>query len=156
MPNHELLEQYAAGPRLLREAVTGMSDEQMRAKPVPERWSTLEVLCHLSDADAVYAERMKRVIAEDEPPLRSLDPDVWLPRLAYGRRDAEEELQLIELIRGQMLRILRSLSAGDFQRTGFHSEAGQITLETLLERVTNHIPHHVEFIRQKRAALVAK
>ena len=153
MPIHELLEQYAAGPHRLREAVAGMSEEQLRAKPVPERWSTLEVLCHLSDADAVYAERMKRVIAEDEPPLRSLDPDVWLPRLAYGRRDAEEELRFIELIRSQMLRILRSLSPGDFQRTGFHSEAGQITLETLLERVTNHIPHHIEFIRQKREAL---
>jgi hypothetical protein len=156
MPINELQDQYAAGPRLVREAVGGMTDDELRAKPVPGRWSTLEVLCHLSDVETVYAERMKRVIAEDEPPLRSLDPDVWLPRLGYHRRDAEEELRLIELIRRQMLRILRSLAPGEFQRTGFHSEAGQITLETLLERVTNHIPHHVEFIRQKRDALAGR
>ena len=156
MPINDLLDQYATGPALLGEAVAGMTDEELRAKPVPDRWSTLEVLCHLSDTEAVYAERMKRVVAEDEPPLRSLDPDVWLPRLAYHRREADEELRLIELIRAQMLRILRSLSPGEFQRTGFHSEAGQITLETLLERVSNHIPHHVEFIRQKREALAGR
>jgi len=28
-----------------------------------------------------------------------------------------------------------------------------LTLETLLERITNHIPHHVKFINDKIAAL---
>ncbi|HVX15894.1 MAG TPA: DinB family protein [Pirellulales bacterium] len=153
MPIDELLDQYAAGPGSLREAVAGMSQHEITARPVPGRWSTLEVLCHLADAEAVYAERLKRVIAEDEPPLRGFDPEIWHPRLAYDQRDAEEELKLIELVRGQMLRILRPLAPADFQRTGFHSEAGLMTLETLLERVTNHIPHHAAFIHEKRQAL---
>lgn len=153
MSIEELLEQYAAGPQLLREAVAGMSEEQLKAKPVPDRWSTLEVICHLSDAESVYAERMKRVIAEDEPPLRGMDPDAWLPCLAYHARDAEEELRLVEATRGQLARILRSLKPADFQRTGHHSEDGPMTLVTLLQRITNHIPHHVQFIREKRAAL---
>lgn len=153
MSIEELLDQYAAGPRLLREAVAGMSEEQLKAKPVPGRWSTLEVICHLSDAEGVYAERMKRVIAEDEPPLRSMDPDAWLSRLAYHSRDAEEELRLVEVTRGQMAHILRSLKPAGFQRKGRHSEDGPLTLETLLQRITNHIPHHVQFIREKRAAL---
>lgn len=151
----ELLDQYAAGPHLLRESVAGMSDEQLKAKPVPDRWSTLEVICHLSDAEGVYAERMKRVIAEDEPPLRSMDPDAWLPRLAYHSRDADEELRLVEVTRGQLGRILSSLKPADFQRQGRHSEDGLLTLETLLQRITNHIPHHVQFIREKRTALAA-
>lgn len=155
MSIEELLDQYAAGPRLLREAVAGMREEQLKAKPVPGRWSTLEVICHLSDAEGVYAERMKRVIAEDEPSLRSMDPDAWLSRLAYHIRDAEEELRLVEVTRGQLGRILRSLKPADFQRKGRHSEDGPLTLETLLQRITNHIPHHVQFIREKRAALGA-
>ena len=106
----ELIDQYAAGPKLLRDAVAGMSDDHLKAKPLPGRWSTLEVICHLADSDGVYAERMKRVIAEDEPQLRSMDPDAWLPRLAYQHRDAEEELQLIDFTRRQMLRILCELT----------------------------------------------
>ena len=34
-----------------------------------------------------------------------------------------------------------------------HSTDGPLTLETLLQHITNHIPHHVTFIAEKRAAL---
>ena len=34
-----------------------------------------------------------------------------------------------------------------------YTEAGPITLEKLLTNITNHIPHHVKFIDEKRAAL---
>jgi len=49
--------------------------------------------------------------------------------------------------------ILRAFEPEDLQRKGIHSEAGPITLETLLTNITNHIPHHVKFIAEKRAAL---
>ena len=153
MSIEKLLDRYAAGPKLLRDAVAGMTDEQLKARPVPGRWSTLEVVCHLADSDGVYAERMKRVIVEDEPTLRSMDPDGWLLRLTYHQRNVEEELRLIEVSRSQMGRILRSLSPADFQRQGRHSDDGPLSLENLLERVTNHIPHHLPFIREKRAEL---
>lgn len=153
MSIEKLLDRYAAGPKLLRDAVAGMTDEQLKARPVPGRWSTLEVVCHLADSDGVYAERMKRVIVEDEPTLRSMDPDGWLLRLTYHQRNVEEELRLIEVSRSQMGRILRSLSPADFQRQGRHSDDGPLSLENVLERVTNHIPHHLPFIREKRAEL---
>ena len=153
MPISELLDQYAAGPALLRAAVNEIDRQKLRLRPVPGRWSTLEVVCHLSDAEAVYAERMKRVLAEEEPPLRGFDPDVWMPRLAYHDRDLDEELQIVDLVRRQMLRILRPVAPQEFQRRGIHSEDGPLTLETLLQRITGHVPHHVRFINEKKAAL---
>lgn len=42
-----------------------------------------------------------------------------------------------------------------FDRTVNHSEDGPISLRTLLERITNHIPHHVQFIAEKRQAMEA-
>src|ERR1700752_1820938 len=99
---------------------------------------------------------MKRVIAEDEPTLMSGDPDVFAARLAYAQRDVAEELHLIEVTRAQVARILRTLKPQDFQRRGIHSTDGPLTLETLLHRITIHIPHHVQFIEEKRAALKAK
>ena len=54
---------------MLREAVAGMSQEQLIARPIPGKWSTLEVICHLADFEIVYADRIKRVIAENEPIL---------------------------------------------------------------------------------------
>lgn len=153
MENSELINRYVAGPTLLRTAVSGMSAEQLRAAPVPGNWSTLQVVCHIADFEPVYADRLKRVIAEDQPPLRGGDPDVFAAKLAYGARDVEEELQLIEAVRKHTARILRTLQPADFERTGVHSTDGSLTLRTLLERITNHIPHHVKFIEEKRRAL---
>jgi hypothetical protein len=153
MSQSALIEAYAAGPKLLREATRGMTREQAAARPVPGKWSTLECVCHIADFEIVYADRMKRVIAEDQPTMFSGDPDTFASRLAYQDRDLAEELALIEACRAQVTRILRKLNAADFQRVGKHSEAGPLTLQVLLERVTEHIPHHAKFIEEKRAAL---
>jgi uncharacterized damage-inducible protein DinB len=149
----DLINQYAAGPELLRAATKGMSRAQLLARPVPGKWSTLEVICHLADFEIVYADRLKRVIAESEPKLFGGDPDVFASRLAYHDRDLEEELQLIAACRGHVVRILRTLKAEDFQRIGQHNEAGPLTLLQLLQRVTNHAVHHGKFIEDKRRAL---
>ena len=148
-----LIEEYAAGPSRLREAVSGMNAEQLNASPIEGKWSTRQVVCHIADFEPVYVDRMKRVIAQDEPTFFGGDQNLFAARLAYASRDVEEELALIEACRRHMTRILRSLSPDDFQRRGFHSEAGPMSLEKLLSNVTGHIPHHVEFIHEKRHAL---
>jgi len=153
MSHDALIEDYLAGPGLLRRAVAGMTKDQLLARPVPGKWSTQEVVCHLADYEPIYADRMKRVIALEGPELLQGDPGLFAARLAYDRRDVGEELALIELTRKQMARVLRALTPEDFQRRGLHSRDGALTLENLLQRVTAHIPHHVRFIEEKRRAM---
>jgi hypothetical protein len=149
----ELIEDYLAGIGMLRQAVAGMRREQMLARPVPGKWSTLEVVCHLADFEPILADRMKRVIAEDRPALLSADENRFAAALAYHNRDLEEELTLIEQTRRQMARILGSLRPEVLTRVGVHNVRGPLTLEQLLKGATGHIPHHVKFIGDKRRAL---
>jgi hypothetical protein len=149
----ELLDAYLAGPKLLRQAVAGMSREQLLARPVAGKMSTLEVVCHVVDFDPVYADRMKRALALDRPPLLGADETLFLKSLAYHDRDAEEELAILELTRSQMARILRAQPAGALQRVGVHNERGEMTVEKMLTTITGHVPHHVKFIEEKRKAL---
>ena len=148
-----LIDEYVAGPELLRESIAGMTGVELDAAPVPGKWSTRQVICHLADFEPVYADRMKRVIAEDSPMILGGNPDLFASRLAYAERDLEEELQLITAVRRHVGRILHTISPSDFERQGIHSESGPISLETLLRNITRHIPHHVQFIAEKRAAL---
>ena len=155
MQTTTLIDSYLAGPQLLRKAVAGMSQKQLLARPIPGKWSTLEVICHLADFEIIGADRIKRVIAENEPTLFGGDPNVFAVRLAYHSRQAEEELLLIETIRSQVARILRTLNPEDFRRRGIHSEAGPLTLEAFVQRSTGHIPHHVRFIEEKQKAMAS-
>lgn len=151
-----LIEDYLAGPRTLRQAVAGMTREQLLARPVPGKWSTLEVVCHLADFDPILADRMKRVIALDRPTLVGADENCFAQALAYHDRDLEEELAILDGTRGQLAKILKTLPAAALGRVGIHNERGPRTLEQLLTGAIHHIPHHVKFINDKRHALGMK
>ena len=151
-----LIEQYVDGPKQLRQAIAGLSREQALSRPIPGKWSTLEVVAHLADFDPILADRMKRVIAEENPMLVGADENKFAAALAYTERDLDEEMTIIEATRSQFARILRKLPESALQRVGTHTERGPRTLEQLLTTSIGHIPHHVKFIHEKRLALGLK
>ncbi|WP_373653569.1 DinB family protein [Schlesneria sp. DSM 10557] len=149
----DLVARYERGAGELSAAVAGFPSMQLKTPAPPGVWSVLQIVCHLSDFEIVYADRMKRVVAEDNPTMLSGDPDLFAAKLAYDQRDVREELGLIASVRRQVARILRTLKASDFDRTGQHSTDGPISLLVLLQRVTGHITHHLKFIEGKAEAL---
>jgi hypothetical protein len=144
---------YLDGAQQLRRVVSGMTHEQILARPIAGKWSTLEVVCHLADMDTVYAERIKRVIVEENPPLANADENRYAEVLSYHARDLDTELAVIEATRRQVATILENQPATVWERTGVHSELGPIALSELARRITNHVPHHVATIEEKRRAL---
>jgi len=149
----KLVDEYVAAPAILRKAIAGMSHEQLLARPVAGKMSTLEVVVHLADFDPIIADRMKRIIALDNPPLIGADDKLYTEKLHYHDRNLEEELAIIDLTRSQVARILRKLPDSAWARTGQHSEKGPLTLEQMVALGTRHIVHHVKFIEEKRKAL---
>lgn len=148
-----LIQQYLAGPQQLRQAIDGLTADHLTVRPVPGKMSTLEVVCHLADFEPVYTERMKRAIALEKPTILGADENLFAKRLCYHDRNLEEELNLIAVTRSQMARILVNLPLDAWSREAMHSERGAMTVEKMVMTITNHIPHHVKFIEEKRKAL---
>jgi len=153
MDQEKLIRDYTDVVAQLKESVAGLSDQQRRSHPVPGKWSVHEVVCHIADFEPISTDRICRVIALDRPSLLGADETEFAKALAYDARDFDEQMQLIEVLRSHTARILRTLPAAAFARVGVHNEAGPLTLEQLLVRVTTHLPHHIAFIWEKRKAL---
>ena len=149
-----MIETYVEGPKLLREAVRGMTRDQLVARPVAGKMSTLEVVCHIADFEPILADRVKRVLTHERPTLLGADDKLYTAGLAYQQRDIGEELALIDATRTQLARILRTLTPDVLTRVGVHTERGELTLERILTMACNHIPHHLPFIAEKKEALV--
>src|SRR5258708_35598723 len=147
------IDQYAAGAGTLRKSVRGLSREQVVARPVPGKWSTLEVAAHIADFEPILAERMMRVISHERPLLMVADENLFAATLDYQHRDMEEELALVGLTRKRMTRILLKLPAESANRVGVHTFQGLVSLEAILISAIQHMPHHVVFIEEKRKAL---
>lgn len=144
---------YAAAPAALRRAIAGMTSEQLRARPVQGRWSTLEVVAHIADFEPILSDRMMRVISHERALLLAADENLFNATLHPHDRDIEQELALIEATRNKMATILRCLSEEVFNRVGVHSFKGLVTLSNILTGATGHIDHHLQFIHEKRKAL---
>ena len=149
----DLIDAYLASLPRLRRAVADLSPEQLRARPVPGKWTALEVVCHLVDSEQAWCHRMKRVIAEERPLLIGYDETRFTAALPYHEANLEDELALLEGMRRQMARTLRTQPEAAWLRTGVHSERGLITLEAMLQAEVEHVPHHLAQILEKRKAM---
>jgi hypothetical protein len=148
-----MVEKYLAGPEILSRSVSGMTDDQLNESPIPFNWSTRQVVLHLVDMDLIYADHMKRVLAEDDPTLQGMRGGKYGTQLAYERRDVDEEVCLVMAVRRHLGRILRACNADDFKRRGYHTMDGSLTLANLLQRAVDHIPKLTKCIEENRKAL---
>ena len=148
-----LIGRYELGAELLSYACQGLTEEQVRSRPGPGTWSVSELVAHLLDCDLAYADRMKRVISEDDPPLPGFDQDAWLSRLGSAEMPVPEALELFAANRRWMARVLKRLDDGDFARAGTHSERGRETLAHVVATISNHVDHHLNFLYGKRGNL---
>ncbi len=149
----ELADSYLAGAAQLRAAVADMTHEQLIARPVPGKWSTLEVVAHIADFEPIMSDRIKRAASHDNPTLLGADENLFREHLFYHDRSIDEELAVVEAIRISTARTLRQLPGDSLNRVGTHTEAGVLTLARLILRATNHITHHLTFIHAKRKVL---
>src|SRR6516162_7991533 len=85
----DLISAYEQGVEELRLAVAGMTVEQLRSRPVPGRWSTLEVVCHIADCEQFFADRLKRTVALGRPLLLGADGSRYPEPLRYQVHDLE-------------------------------------------------------------------
>jgi hypothetical protein len=151
--SHPFVEAYAAGAPPLEQAIQGLSPEDFTAPPVPNSWSIAQIVIHLMDSDLIASDRMKRIIAEENPTLIGFDESAFAAKLSYEKQDPFIAAQIFRLNRELTAVALRNLPPDAFHRVGTHNERGRLTLEKLLDAYIHHLHHHLGFIRHKRQLL---
>ena len=149
----DLISAYEREVEDLRTAVAGMTPEQVLSRPVPGKWSTLEVVAHLADTEIYYTDRIERTIALERPLLLGVDERPYPQRLNYQGLDLAEQLDLFSALRRHVARILRMQPPEAWLRAAVHSETGVVTLRQLVFQAVKHVRHHLPFIAEKRAAM---
>lgn len=153
MQHDDLIAEFERGAADLRQAIAGMTAEQLRAAPVPGKWSTHQVIIHLADAEQAFTHRIKRILAEDRPTYNKWEENDFVSRLCYADQSAEDAMTTIEVLRRQLARILRKMPADVLERKGVHSQAGEQTAREVIDKDIWHLQHHLKFVQEKRKAL---
>jgi hypothetical protein len=159
MSHEELIEEFARGGEKLASAIRGVRRQDLFWKPPedapPElgKWSIQQILIHLADSETAFADRIRRVIAEDNPTLMAWDEKRFAANLFYEEQSVDDALTWVAVARRQLARVLRKLPESGFARTGRHTERGVQSVTDVMKYATQHLDHHVKFINAKRAKL---
>lgn len=147
-----LIEEYGRGYAMLREAIEGLAEEELRFKPAPDKWSIHQILIHVTDSEILSTHRLKKVLAEEEPILISFDQNAWVNNLGYDLLDREQHLLLFQLLRSSIQTILDHLTTKQAERVGVYNDAGRFTFKQLLEFRVQHVRDHLSQIERVREA----
>jgi hypothetical protein len=142
-----------ATPAALSDAINGLSPSQLRQLERPGKWSIVQILQHLADAEAVWTWRMRLILAQDRPQITGYDQDLWADRLHYEQSDPSEALEVFSVLRRANLRLLERASPADLTRVGVHVERGEESLEQLRRLYAGHDLLHLRQIERVRLAV---
>jgi uncharacterized damage-inducible protein DinB len=147
------IDQIAEAPLRLREAVRGLSDEQLDTEYRPGGWTVRQVVHHLPDSHLNSYVRFKLALTEEEPAIKPYDEDGWA-RLEDTRiTPPATSLDLLEALHARWVVLLRSLSPEDFQRTFRHPDLGKVSLNKNVGLYAWHGRHHIAHITKLRERL---
>ncbi len=135
-------------PTILEKLLLGATDDALHWKPSPERWSVSEVLAHLTETEAMFRERTRRMVEEESPALENYDQNAAYAAGKYSGRHAREQLKRFSDERDRSLAWLRHLPGSAAARAGRHAELGQITVAELMSEWAFHDLGHIRQIAE--------
>ena len=145
-----LIQEIAATPAKLREAVRNLSQEQLDTAYRPGGWTVRQVVHHVPDSHLNCYMRFKLAVTEDHPTIKPYKEHLWAELVDAKSSPIEPSLTLLESLHYRWVVFLRSLTATDFARTVNHPENGIMDLDRLLQLYAWHGRHHIAHIAALR------
>jgi uncharacterized damage-inducible protein DinB len=146
----DLIEQLAATPARMREAVRGLDETQLETPYREGGWTVAQVVHHVPDSHLHSYLRFKFALTEDTPTIKPYDEARWA-ELPDARSTAiEASLRVLDGLHERWVVFLRSLQAEDWLRVYMHPERGMTPLDRTLALYAWHGQHHVAHITTLR------
>ena len=150
-----LYHELARSVDIIRALVADMTLEEARARPSPEAWSALEVICHLYDEEREdFRQRLDLILHQPDAPFPPIDPQGWVATRQYNERDLAEMVDKWTAERAQSLAWLKGLASPNWE-TEHVDQYGSITAGEMLSCWAAHDNLHTrQLVELRRARLL--
>ena len=99
-----------------------------RRRPAPGKWSVVEIVAHLADAELAMGWRFRNMLATPGVSLQWWDEQLWSEVCGYSRVPVAKSLGVFRTLRDANLALLRSVPRQRWQSSyGVHDKRGRRT-----------------------------
>jgi hypothetical protein len=132
-------------PEELNASINGLNDEQLNTPYREGGWSPRQIVHHIADSHMNAFVRMKLILTEDAPHLKTYDQDLWAKMKDYSY-DITPSLAIVSGIQERMANLLDDASESDLTKIANHPDNGMMTLQNFLDLYAEHGKNHVQQI----------
>ena len=125
------------------ELIRGFSEEQLRQRLQPEKWSAFEQLAHLVSYQPVFMQRLQIIHQENEPSFNRYVADNDPAFIACCKRSLQHLLNDLSAERSVITNYLMTLTEPAAGRIGHHPKYGSLTISAWTEFFLLHEAHHL-------------
>ena len=147
----ELLSLLGAAPEQLVTAAKGLTTAQLSTPPAPEEWSANEILAHLRACADVWGAAIARILDEDGPTIRTINPRTWIDSTDYVRLAFGPALRAFTKQRVELMARLRPLTPDGWLRSATITGAGrplQWSVQSYADRMAVHERSHIKQVQR--------
>jgi hypothetical protein len=138
------IERLSANRQVFQGLVDGVGPEQAKWRPLPGKWSILEVINHLHDEEREdFRQRLDLVLSNPEQTWPRIDPPTWVTSRQYNERDLSVSVNRFFGERENSLSWLSQLKDPRWLNPYEHPDGGAITAGDLLASWLAHDYLHI-------------
>jgi hypothetical protein len=148
-----LLQRLQHQPASLKISLHGLTEEQVKLRPLPDKWSIFENLAHLARYHEVFKERVGFITAGSNPIFQPYRADNDPGFFDWQKKLYKQLMDDFYADRAALNALLASLGDSQLQGTASHPVYGLLNMEGWTEMFLLHEAHHF-FTIIKLSALV--
>jgi hypothetical protein len=117
------------------------------ARPAADVWSPLEYACHVRDVHALFALRVRLMLAEDDPEFANWDQDETAAEQKYVEQRPEVVLPALLAAADEVAGVYESVGEQDWDRSGRRSNGSVFTIASIGRYHLHDVVHHLHDVR---------
>jgi hypothetical protein len=148
VPEGELLAILDEQRTTMRELLGHLPPDRGGYRYGPDKWTILQVIVHLSDAERIFAYRALRIARKDTTPLAKWDENAYAEATETDDIPVAVALDDWEAARTSTLSMFRTFPESAWERRGIASDH-VISARALAYIVAGHTAHHIRILRER-------
>lgn len=127
--------------------VSALSREDVRDRPAPTTWSTLEYGAHVRDVLRVFDGRLELLLTEDDPRFENWDQDATALADRYDEQDPAVVATQLTAAADVVAARFDGVGTDQWDRAGTRSNGSEFTVLTLGQYFLHDVVHHLHDVR---------
>jgi hypothetical protein len=139
-----------SGHRAL-ELVHAIPPNKLDFKYAPDKWTVRELLCHVIDAERIFAYRALRFARNDKTPLAGFEENDYAPQANATGRSLEKITAEMAHLRSSTIDLFEGFTPEMLTRKGT-SNKNELSVVALGFIIAGHETHHCHILKERYLA----